>query len=198
MDGATRAETKPAETKTNANFSTQATSTIEIAPNDGPGSAVILLEKPEQQLAPGQAPPQELTKAFCQWRNNTAALIQQARNLCARFPLDRDARYLLAETLRGAGMDDLAAAEYHSLSQNCPANERQRVEQSISQCRADRGYFPEVLVQRLSTLEYVAGQNAEVWREYAWREIQRGREIVRMLRQVTNLRGKRVLDVGSG
>src|SRR5882762_900253 len=164
----------------------------------GGGSAMILLEKPERQLAPGQAPPQELTKAFCHWRNNTAALIQQARNLCARFPQDRDARYLLAETVRGAGMDDLAAAEYQSLLQNCPANERQRVEQSITQCRADRGYFPEVLVQRLSTLEYVEGHNAEVWRDYAWREIQRGREIVRMLRQVTGLRGKRVLDVGSG
>jgi SAM-dependent methyltransferase len=55
-----------------------------------------------------------------------------------------------------------------------------------------------VFAKRLSTAEYSAGHNAEVWREYAWREIQRGREIVRLVRQVTGLRGKRVLDVGSG
>src|SRR5258708_10877354 len=146
MDGATRAETK-----INANSSTQVTSSIEFAPNDGPGSAVILLEKSEHQLAPGQAPPQELTKAFCHWRNNTAALIQQARNLCARFPQDRDARYLLAETLRGAGMDDLAAVEYQSLFQNCPPTEPHRVDQSISQCRADRVYCPQSLFQPLPT-----------------------------------------------
>jgi 2-polyprenyl-3-methyl-5-hydroxy-6-metoxy-1,4-benzoquinol methylase len=105
---------------------------------------------------------------------------------------------LLAEALRGAGMDDLAAAEYERLAERCPVNERSRVEQGLAQCRADRGYFPECFAKRLSTAEYAAGPNANVWRDYAWREIQRGREVVRLIRQATTLRGKRVLDVGSG
>jgi SAM-dependent methyltransferase len=50
----------------------------------------------------------------------------------------------------------------------------------------------------LRTAEYAEGHNAAVWRDYANREIQRGREIVRMIRQVVPVRGKRVLDVGSG
>src|SRR5579863_6290445 len=116
----------------------------------GGGSAMILLEKPEQQAAAGQAPTEELTRAFCQWRNTTAALINQARNLCIRYPKDRDARYQLAEALRGAGMDDLAIAEYQALFQECPANERQRLVQGLAQCRADRGYFPEVYAKRLA------------------------------------------------
>jgi hypothetical protein len=44
---------------------------------------------------------------------------------------------------------------------------------------------------RLSSAEYVSGRNAEVWRDYFWREIRRGREIVRLVRHVTTLRGKR-------
>jgi SAM-dependent methyltransferase len=159
---------------------------------------MVLLEKPGMKLQDEIVPPKELTKAFCQWRNAGAALINQARNLSSRYPKDRDARFLLAESLRGAGMDDLAAAEYQTLLQDCPANERQRSEQGLAQCKADRSYFPEVFAKRLSTAEYAVGHNAEVWREYAWREIQRGREIVRMLRQVITLRGKRVMDVGSG
>src|SRR5579859_1563490 len=150
------------------------------------------------EVPAAEAPPSELTKAFCQWRNSVAALVQQAQEFCRRFPQDRDARFLLAESLRGAGMDDLAAAEYEKLLENCPLNERLRVEQGLAQSRADRGYSPASFAQRLSTAEYAAGHNAEIWRAYAWREIQRGREIVRLLRQVAPLRGKRVLDVGSG
>jgi 2-polyprenyl-3-methyl-5-hydroxy-6-metoxy-1,4-benzoquinol methylase len=161
------------------------------------GSAMILLHKPESVPA-GQAPPEELTRAFCHLRNANAAQINHARGFCQKYPLDRDARYLLAGALLGAGMDDLAAQEYQSLLQESPANERQRAQQGLAQCHADRAYFTETFVKRLSSAEYVDGQNAEVWRDYAWREIQRGREIVRTIRQVTPLRGKRVLDVGSG
>jgi len=101
----------------------------------GGGSAMILLEKPEKEVALGQAPAEELTSAFCQWRNTTAALINQARNLCIRYPKDRDARYALAESLRGAGMDDLAIGEYQALLQDCPGNERQRAEQGWRNAR---------------------------------------------------------------
>jgi SAM-dependent methyltransferase len=158
----------------------------------------IIPDTPETERTAHHVPPDELTRAFCQWRSGTASLIQQARNLCIRYPEDRDARYLLAESLRAAGMDDLASVEYQRLLTSCPANEQQRTEQGLAQCRADRSYFPDVLMERFSSAEYVSGSNAEVWRTYAWNEIQRGREIVRMVRQVTALRAKRVLDVGSG
>jgi 2-polyprenyl-3-methyl-5-hydroxy-6-metoxy-1,4-benzoquinol methylase len=165
----------------------------------GEGTAMIVLDKPSQvPLSHGAAPPHELTKVFCQWRNSAASLVQQTQTFCSRFPQDRDARFLLAESLRGAGMDDLAATEYEKLLEDCPMNERLRAEQGLAQCRADRSYFPPSFAQRLSTAEYAAGHNAEIWRAYAWREIQRSREIVRMIRQVTPLRGKHVLDVGSG
>lgn len=95
-------------------------------------------------------------------------------------------------------MADLALAEWEWLLMSCPHNERRRVEQGIARCRSDRDYFPAAFQKRLAVAEYAAGHNAEVWRSYAWREIQRGREIVRTLRQIAPLRGRRVLDVGSG
>ena len=129
---------------------------------------MILAEKPEQNFANGangtngargtiqtsaQAPDEEITTAFCRWRNMVSALVHQAQSLCVRYPHDRDARYLLAETLRGAGMDDLAAREYQRLLQDCPVNEQQRAEQGLTQCRADRGYFPDVLAKRFASQE---------------------------------------------
>ena len=140
----------------------------------------------------------ELIRLLSQWRSSLELLIPQAQALCSRFPYDRDARFLLAEFLLAAGKDDLAGAEYERLLGDCPANERIRVEQGISRCRADRSYFSPVYAQRLATGEYSTGHNAQVWKDYAWREIQRGREIVRLLRQAMPLRGRRVLDVGSG
>jgi 2-polyprenyl-3-methyl-5-hydroxy-6-metoxy-1,4-benzoquinol methylase len=171
----------------------------------GAGSAMVVVEKGEKQSKSEEAAAAKKTEAaagvvgaFCQWRNTTASLIERARAVCYAHPDDRDARYLLAESLHGAGLDDLGAVEYETLMKNCPANEKLRVEQGLAQCRTDRSYFPGVFARRLGTAEYAAGHNAEVWRDYAWKEIQRGREIVRMLRQVAGLRGKRVLDVGSG
>ena len=140
----------------------------------------------------------EVTVAFRNWRRATSEMVASARALCARQPHDRDARYLLAEALRAAGMNDLASGEWEALLKDCPGNERHRVAQGLEECKSDHGYFPAAFRERLSTAEYAAGHNAQVWRDYAWREIQRGREIVRMLRQVRSLRGRRVLDVGSG
>ena len=164
------------------------------------GSAMVLLEKPARAIpeAEGCAPVQEKTALFRQWRATMAGLTNAAQSLSGRFPKDREARFLLAEVLRGSGMDDLALAEYTALLEACPENERHRVQQGIEQSHADRDYFPPAFAKRLTTAEYAVGHNAAVWREYAKREIQRGREIVRTIRQVTPLRGRRVLDVGSG
>src|SRR5258708_30415496 len=95
-------------------------------------------------------------------------------------------------------MDRLALHEYEALLENCPSNELHRVQQGIAQTQADCDYFPPAFAHRLSVAEYASGRNVAVWREYALSEIQRGREIVRLLRQVAPLRGKRVLDIGSG
>ncbi|MGH9741314.1 MAG: class I SAM-dependent methyltransferase, partial [Candidatus Acidiferrum sp.] len=164
------------------------------------GSAMVLLEKPAHAIgeAAGCAPQEEVTAVFRQWRGAMAGLRNMAQNLSNRYPRDRETRFLLADVLRGCGMDDLALSEYATLMKDSPENERHRVRQGIEQTQADRGYFPPAFAKRLTTAEYAAGHNAAVWREYANREIQRGREIVRTIRQVTPLRGKRVLDVGSG
>jgi 2-polyprenyl-3-methyl-5-hydroxy-6-metoxy-1,4-benzoquinol methylase len=147
---------------------------------------------------PGVAPPEELTRATKELAAGFTALRDEAWHLARRFPADRDVRFLLAEASRAAGLEEAALQEYETLLRDCPPNERQRVEQGLAQCRADRGYFPPVFAQRLSTAEYAVGHNAERWRDYAWKEIKRGREIVGTIRRLTPLRGKRVLDVGSG
>jgi 2-polyprenyl-3-methyl-5-hydroxy-6-metoxy-1,4-benzoquinol methylase len=105
---------------------------------------------------------------------------------------------LLADILRGCGAEDLALAEYVKLVEHCPENERHRVQQGMAQSQADRSYFPAAFAHRLGTARCASGQDAEIFRDDANREIQRGREIVRTIRQVTPLRRKRVLDVGSG
>jgi len=139
-----------------------------------------------------------VTAAFREWRRASAELVQQGRALRSQSPNDRDSSYLLAEILEAAGFADLALAEWNSLLTGCPANEQHRVAQGIARCRSDRDYFPPAFQKRLASKEYASGCNTEVWRDYAWREIQRGREIVRTLRQIAPLRGRRVLDVGSG
>ncbi|HUI75241.1 MAG TPA: methyltransferase domain-containing protein [Candidatus Acidoferrum sp.] len=157
-----------------------------------------VLETQVREDTAEQAPDHLLTGAFRKWRMATAELSNDLRGLAQRYPKDRDVRFLLAEILHGAGQHDLALAEFSTLAEDCPSNECQRVRQGTSQCLADRGYYPAAFTQRLSSGEFANGSNASVWRDYAWREIQRGREIVRIIRQVAPLRGKRVLDVGSG
>ena len=166
----------------------------------GAGSAMVLLEKPypPKTLALKLAPEKQLTAAFRHWNNTLSSLRNSVQAMVTKYPEDPDLKYLLAGTLQASGMDDAAVAEYQSLLPQCSPNEKHRILQAIAQCRADVSYFPPSFSERLSTAEYAAGHNAEVWRNYAKREIQRAREIVRTIRQVTTLRGKRVLDVGSG
>jgi 2-polyprenyl-3-methyl-5-hydroxy-6-metoxy-1,4-benzoquinol methylase len=161
---------------------------------------MVLLEKPDRvpKGDPNAAPPKEITAAFQLWNNTLSSLRNNIQAVSSKYPHDRDLRYLLGATLHASGMDDVALTEYQSLLEQCPPNEQNRLRQAINQCQADGAYFPSAFSERLNTAEYAAGHNAEVWRRYARREIQRGREIVRTLRQITTLRGKRVLDVGSG
>lgn len=180
--------------RTEVEHSSRGEHELHTAVDHSSGSEARRAEASTQNRAPEQA----LTRLFCEWQNAMAAQVRKAQEFCNHYPEDRDARFLLAEALHAAGLDDLAGAEYDKLIANCPVNERLRAEQGLARCRADRSYFPPAFAARLSTAEYAAGHNAAVWRAYAWREIQRGREIARTIRHVTPLRGKRVLDVGSG
>jgi len=118
--------------------------------------------------------------------------------LVARFPQDPQARLFYADVLRAGGQDDLAGEQYRTVLQSVLPNQRRRVEQAVRQCDGDRNYFPSAFAAHLASDEYGVGVNAQTWRAYAARDIQRGREIVRQLRQRLSLRGKRVLDVGCG
>jgi SAM-dependent methyltransferase len=118
--------------------------------------------------------------------------------LVTRFPQDPQARFFYADVLKAGGQDDLACEQYRSLLDVVLPNERRRVEQAIKECEADRDYFPPAFAAHLTSDEYGVGCIVQAWRDYATRDIQRSREIVRQLRQRSSLRGKRVLDVGSG
>lgn len=169
-----------------------------VRPESAPQAAPAAPAAQEPAVAPGQVPPRELLETLEKIHQLRATLRETARQLWSKYPADRDARYLLAEATHAAQQDDVAAQLYQELARDCPPNERRRVEQALQACQTDRGYFPQVLVERFSTSEYREGPNAEKWSNYAWNEIRRGREIVRTIRRLTPLRGKRVLDVGSG
>ena len=157
------------------------------------GAAVM-----EQPPAPATVPVERLTKVYRRWEVAMKEFWNEAHGMVALAPEDRNARYFLAEVMLATGYGDLALDQYEWLKAGAPASEVSRIAQGIEQCLADRHYFPPAYAKRLSTGEYAAGHNAEVWRKYARRDIQRGREIVRIIRQWTPLRGKSVLDVGGG
>jgi SAM-dependent methyltransferase len=139
-----------------------------------------------------------LLDAYRQFDSALKELRQTAYGLTARFPDSRQARFFLADVLQAGGQADLALAEYQKLIRDASPNEKRRVEQAILQCQADRDYFSPDFARRVDSDEYVTGINAGAWRSYATREIQRGREIVRLVRQRIPLAGRRLLDVGCG
>jgi len=145
-----------------------------------------------------RVPDEQLAELHRRWLESMQQLKDLAHHTASQYPEDRSAKYFLAEVLQAAGHGDLALDEFEKLRLNAPSNELPRVEQAIDQCLADKRYFPPVYTKRLSTGEYAGGHNAQTWRNYARRDIQRGREIVRMLQQFKPLAGKRVLDVGCG
>jgi SAM-dependent methyltransferase len=62
----------------------------------------------------------------------------------------------------------------------------------------DPRYFPASFQEHLDSAYYGGGVDLVSYRNYMRAEIERGREIVRLLRPWTSLEGKRVLDVGCG
>jgi SAM-dependent methyltransferase len=152
----------------------------------------------EEAPAPAAVPTEKLVQAYRRWDTAMKEFWNTAHGMVAQYPEDRSARYFLAEVLLASGCGDLALDQYEWLREKAPQSEVPRIVQGMEQCLADHHYFPPAYAKRLSTGEYAAGHNAEVWRKYARRDIQRGREIVRTIRQWAPLRGKRVLDVGGG
>jgi len=121
-----------------------------------------------------------------------------AQGLRARFPNDSEVSLLLADTLLAAGRANLALVEYRKAQELVLPNQTRRVQQGIRQCLENRDQFPAFVAKRLQTAEYADGVNGEIWRDYVERDIQRGREIARIVRQRAPLRGRRMLDVGCG
>jgi 2-polyprenyl-3-methyl-5-hydroxy-6-metoxy-1,4-benzoquinol methylase len=166
---------------------------------------------------PASEPEEALLVAYRKFGSALAELKQMAHGLVARFSQSEEARFFLADVLDASGQADMALAEYETLATIAPSNQKRRVEQAIRRCQADHDYFPAEFADRLNSREYSAplnahsGQNsdaggvecdrelmAQSWRSYAHREIQRGREIVRIVRERIPLAGRRVLDVGCG
>jgi len=167
------------------------------------GEAAALSKLVEQCEAARVAPPvteaeRALVDAHRRFGAVLADLRGMAHGLVARFPGNLEAHLLLGEILQAGGQADLALAEYDKVRQNAPANQRRRIDQAIQQCRSDRDYFPPEFAKRMESGEYADGINAPAWRSYRDREIQRSREIVRLLRERIPLAGRRVLDVGCG
>ena len=127
-----------------------------------------------------------------------SALRATAENLAARYPDKPEARFFLADVLLASGKADEALLHYQKVKADAGPNQAHRAQQGIEQSKADRDYFPPAFAARLSSGEYASGINSEVWRNYANREIQRGRTIARAIRQHIPLQGRRVLDVGCG
>lgn len=160
---------------------------------------LLLEETPATTCVPEVGVPEErLAQTYRRWDKAMKEFWDVAHGMVAQYPEDRSARYFLAEVLQASGCNDLALDQYEWLRTAAAPGEVPRIVQSMEQCLADHHYFPPSYAKRLSTGEYAAGHNAEVWRRYARRDIQRGREIVRTIRQWMPLRSKRVLDVGGG
>jgi SAM-dependent methyltransferase len=139
-----------------------------------------------------------LLDLYRRFDSTLADLKQMAYGLLARFPESSETRFFLADVLQASGQADLALVEFRKLQEDAKPNQKRRVEQAIRQCLADRDYFPPDFARCLESNEYAAGINAEIWRDYALREIQRGRELTRIVRERIPLMGRRVLDVGCG
>ena len=140
-----------------------------------------------------RAPPAELSQLVRRVSSALDELRQRAQAVAARYPADRDVRTLLAGLLYAAGEDTLACAEYRSLLESAPPNERRRIQRGIRDCEPDPEYLTPGFLTYLNTQKFGLPHH----RTYLFRDLERGRQLVRLLQTRTSLRGKRVLDVGS-
>ncbi|HVN08703.1 MAG TPA: methyltransferase domain-containing protein [Patescibacteria group bacterium] len=62
----------------------------------------------------------------------------------------------------------------------------------------DPRYFPAAFVEHLTSTYHGTGIDMKLYHDYMFREIQRGREIVRVINERSQIAGKDVLDVGCG
>jgi hypothetical protein len=62
----------------------------------------------------------------------------------------------------------------------------------------DPRYFPASFVEHLMSTHHGSGIDMKLYHEYMFNEIQRGREIARIINERSQIAGKDVLDVGCG
>ena len=62
----------------------------------------------------------------------------------------------------------------------------------------DPRYFPADFVEHLTSTHYGTGIDMKAYHDYMFHEIERGREVVRLITQRADIAGKDVLDVGCG
>jgi len=120
-------------------------------------------------------------------------LRQRVEELAARYPQNRDIRFVLAEMLQAAGEYDLAVKAYRALLEDASPNERRRIEQAIRQAEPEAAYQTPGYLHYLNTQKFGRPEH----RDYLLRDLDRGRQVVRLLQQRMALRGRRLLDVGS-
>ncbi len=140
---------------------------------------------------------QALQTAHREFDGVISTLRASAEGLAARFPENQEIQFFLADIMLASGRADEALLQYERIAAKADPNQVRRARQGIQQCNADRDYFPPAFASYLAD-KYATGINAEVWRNYANREIQRGRMIAQQVRQHIPLTGRRLLDVGCG
>jgi len=140
----------------------------------------------------------ELAAAYQQWSNHLGALCGLAQTLQQKYPHDAETKLFVVDALRLSGEFAAALELYEELRPSASPNLLCRIQQGIDQCNSDQAYFPPDFEAQLNTGLFATGENAKIWRRYARSDVQRGRRLVRMLRQHTGFPGKRALDIGSG
>lgn len=140
----------------------------------------------------GQAPASELLQSHRYFARVSRDLKNRAHNMVSRFPHDREVRFFWADTLHTIGELEAALTAYEALLDEATPNERRRIEQAISQSHPERDYLTPGFQRYLDTERFGRPEH----REYLVRDLQRGRQLARVLQQWSLLRGKRTLDVG--
>ena len=157
---------------------------------------VAVRPEPSEAVAALSPVERDLLILYSQFDAMMNRMVDIARELTAKHPSSEEARLLLADVLLAGGRPDLAKQEYEKASATVGVNQKRRIAQAIQQCDTDQDYFPPALRKTLESAVYADGFAAGLWRNYAQRDVQRAREIARLVRRRVALPGRRVLDVG--